>query len=404
MTILPNTLENELAVICAVAEAPDTFAEVSQVITLADFSHEILYSGYGWMLELFLKKRPVDMWTLQQSKRDCKEWGAFKEMIQNAPRMLHGSGIHYAAILADRAALRRTILSLQRAIDAAGMAQSYADAKMGVEAVLMDAIGQQASREIKSVREAVADIRADAAKGPAADYRHKTGFPSLDDMTKGFGESHLIIVAGPTGAGKTTLATNILTNMANRGIGCGVFSMEMSTRELVLRMGLSTPNLGYGEDPLAKIEGLPIWITDRPDRTIESIRGAIRLMVLRYGVKVIMVDYLQLITPTDPKANRERQVAECSRQLKIAAKESNVILMGISQVNEEGRMRESRAVEQDADGILHIVTGEGKHYLWLSKNRHGPKHGPISDIGDKCGDKGIKLDFHEQNFRFTEQQ
>lgn len=403
MTLLPNTLDNEISVIASAMQAPDTFAEISQIVTLLDFSNDTLYAAFGWMLDLFAKKRPVDMWTIHQAKKDAPEFAAFREIMQAAPPVLYGSGAHSAAILADRAALRRTILSLQKAIDAAGMAGSYADAKMGVEAVLMEAMSHQASREIKSVREAVADIRADAAKGPLGDFRFATGFRALDKMTSGgFGQSHLIIVAGPTSAGKTTLATNILTNIAESGVGCGAFSLEMSTRELVLRMGLSAQNLGCGEDPLSKIEGLPVWITDRPDRTIESIRGAIRLMVLRYGIKVIMVDYLQLITPTNPKDNRERQVAECSRQLKIAAKESNVVLLALSQVNEEGRMRESRAVEQDADAILHIVTGQGRHYLWLSKNRHGPKHGPISEIENKVEDEGIPLDFHDQNFRFTE--
>lgn len=403
MVTIPNTLLNEQAVIAACLDDEGSFAEVSLAVTAADFTFKPLAKAFAWMKQLFMTKRPVDLWTLQNAYGAEEGFPEALDSIRSAPQVLKGSAAHYAAILADRASLRRLILSLDKALDAAAAAESYQDARMAAESILMECVGEAPGKEIKSTAEAVAEIRREMAKGPQVEFRHPTGFKTVDDMLKGGpGEGHLMILCGPTGGGKTTLAANMITNFAEKGLPCGIFSLEMSTRELVLRCGLSMIDNVNGADPLDKVAGLPIWISDRPDRTAESVRAAIRLMVIRYGVKAVMVDYLQLLQTMDPKQQRERQVAEFSRQLKIAAKESGVLVLALSQVNEEGRLRESKAIEQDADGILHIVLVEGRHYLWLSKNRHGPKHGMISDIVDKVEKEGIKLDFHDRNFRFTQ--
>ena len=116
----------------------------------------------------------------------------------------------------------------------------------------------------------------------------------------------------------------------------------------------------------------------------------------------MVVDYIQLIGVGPTKDSRERQVANMSRSLKLAAKENGMAVIALSQLNDDGQLRESRAIEQDADGVIYIVAKDDDHYLWIQKNRHGAKHGTISQMAEGVDRTGIELRFDKPNFRFTE--
>ncbi len=404
MVTPPSTFENERAVIAACLEN-DSFAEVSQILTADDFGHRATATAFRWMTALFRNRRPVDIYTLSQAYGQDAEFAAVRAAIQDTPSTAPGSALHYAHILADKAATRRAITGLQKAAEALAMADTYADGKGALEAILTSVMGANSRAEIVSASEAVASLREKMASGKSHVEHYATGFPRLDTMFEGGpGRSHLVIVAGGTSAGKSTLAGNMVLNMAAAGVPCGIFSLEMGTDELTTRFALSKAHqTNSADEALTKVAGLPLWISDNADRTAENIRGAIRLMVLRYGIKVALVDYLQLLGETgDGRQSRERQVAAMSRHLKLAARESNVCVIALSQLNEEGRLRESKAIENDADSIIYIVVLDGREYLWLSKNRHGEKHGNASLIEKYVEERGIPLDFHRRNYRFFE--
>jgi len=208
-----------------------------------------------------------------------------------------------------------------------------------------------------------------------------TGFKSLDEMTYGFEPGDLVIIAGRPSMGKTTLAINIAENIAlgkNRAGGKPgpvlVFSLEMKGHVLGLKMLASQmhePLCRFKEgmvdkkkvDAAAKRLGeAPLYIDDRAGITVMEIRARARRMHKRYNLKAIVIDYLQLIAPTDARTPREQQISEISRQLKGLAKELGIPVIVLCQLNrapdKDGRrprlsdLRESGSLEQDADIVV----------------------------------------------------
>ncbi len=165
----------------------------------------------------------------------------------------------------------------------------------------------------------------EARKSPAKQRsQFPTGFDRLDGMLGGGPrESHLVIVAAATSGGKTSLALNMGLNMAGQGIPAAMLSLEMARDELTMRGAAA---LSDGEDPdsgLNAIERLPFVISDNPDLSAEGARTMVKMLSARYGTKVVILDYLQLLRESGSRtSNREREVAGMSRSLKLAAKET----------------------------------------------------------------------------------
>lgn len=400
---IPSTLLNEQSVIAAILDDSDSYAEAADFLTLADFSVTEYSKAWEWMTELFAASRPVTLQSLAQSYSQTPYWQKVRDAISLAPGT-SGATRHAASVLADRAALRRAVAALLDATEAAAASNTFHEARPRLEGLLMGVFADSGRRDIIHISEAVERILDQRRNPNASTKQFKTGFPTLDCMTKGGPrEKHLMIIAGKSGEGKTTLALNILSNMAEIGIRCGVFSLEMDAEELARRAIFSLSRRFPDFDTVCqKVSDLNIHISDNPDRTVESVRAAVKLMVMKHKIQVIALDYIQLLGTIPGKENRERQVANMSRALKIAAKESGVFIMALSQLNEEGQLRESRAIEQDADEVLYVLQDNGSHYLWLTKNRHGAKHGNVAQMVDKVEDEGIPLWFDAENFRFEE--
>ena len=236
-----------------------------------------------------------------------------------------------------------------------------------------------------------------------------SGFKDLDKLTAGLQPSDLIVVAGRPSMGKTAFSLNIGTNAAFAGIGVAIFSLEMAKEQLVLRMLCSEARVnnakvrsGYLADrdfpKLANAAGrlheAPIYIDDTPAISVLELRAKARRLVRDRGKKVglIVIDYLQLMRGMGTAANREQEISEISRSLKALAKELNVPVIAISQLNRrvEDRgdkrpmmadLRESGAIEQDADVIAFIYRDEvynpnsadkGVAEVIVAKQRNGP--------------------------------
>ena len=260
-----------------------------------------------------------------------------------------------------------------------------------------------------------------------------SGFSKLDRVTSGWQKSDLIICAARPGMGKTAFALSMARNIAiENKMGVGVFSLEMSSEQLVNRLISSESEIEAGKlrkGSLAeyewvqlhsKIKGLskaPIFIDDTPAISVFELRAKARRLVKKHGIKIIIIDYLQLMTAGGKGGNREQEISTISRSLKGIAKELGIPVMALSQVNRalEQRsgvgskrpmlsdLRESGAIEQDADIVTFIYRPEyykiqewengenclGQAEIIVAKHRNG-------------GLDNIRLKFRGQYAKFTD--
>jgi replicative DNA helicase len=235
-----------------------------------------------------------------------------------------------------------------------------------------------------------------------------TGFKMLDDMTSGLNAGDLIIIAGRPSMGKTTLAVNIAENAAlGAGKSAAIFSMEMSSESLTLRMISSLGRINQGhlrsgrlseedwpriDSAMTQLGAAKIYVDETPALTPTEVRARARRLKRERGLDLIVVDYLQLMQVPGTKENRATEISEISRSLKALAKELKVPVIALSQLNRgvEQRenkkpvmsdLRESGAIEQDADVILLIyreefydnnTTRKGIADIIIAKQRNGP--------------------------------
>jgi len=237
-----------------------------------------------------------------------------------------------------------------------------------------------------------------------------TGFTQLDKMTGGLQRSDLIIVAGRPSMGKTALCLNIAQHVAlvNGGVPVGIFSLEMSKEQLVMRLLSSEAEIEFSKlrsgmvrdeewhnlgAAAGRLYTAPVYIDDTPALSILELRARARRLKKEHGLELLVVDYLQLMRGrTSAPDRREQEISEISRFLKALAKELNIPVIAISQLNrmveqrEDKRprladLRESGAIEQDADVILFIYRDEvynrnserkGVAEIIIGKQRNGP--------------------------------
>jgi replicative DNA helicase len=250
-------------------------------------------------------------------------------------------------------------------------------------------------------------------------YDHKshitgvpTGFPDLDKILAGMHRGDLIILAARPSVGKTALALNIAVNAAKAGASTAIFSLEMSASQLVQRILCAEARVdsqklrtGYLADEdwpalmqaMGRLGSIPLWVDDTPSISILEVRAKARRLLRDQGQKLIVLDYLQLMQPHGRRSeNRQVEIAEISRGLKILAKELDCPILALSQLSRavEQRtskrpqlsdLRESGAIEQDADVVMFIDRntdptaeaegnrpGKGEAEIIVAKHRNGP--------------------------------
>jgi replicative DNA helicase len=234
-----------------------------------------------------------------------------------------------------------------------------------------------------------------------------SGFRELDDKTAGFQDSDLIIIAGRPSMGKTAIALNIARNIADKDLSVAIFSLEMSKDQLTTRMLCSDAKVDssrvrngrldeHDHRKLVAAAGhlgeCSIYIDDTPAITISEIRSKCRRLKTSNDLDIVIVDYLQLMRGTNKRGEREQEISSITRSLKALAKELNVPVIALSQLNRnlESRpdkrpklsdLRESGAIEQDADLICFVYRDEvynkdtkdkGIAELIIGKQRNGP--------------------------------
>lgn len=305
---------------------------------------------------------------------------------------------HHVEILGEKRALRRV---QQLCRDFQGRTETEQDA---VAELLADLerqaleVAEGKQEKDQSFKSIVTDSVKRFQEANARGGRMKglrSGLVALDDLTAGFCDQDLVIISAETSGGKTALALRFAESFA---VDCGhpvlIFSFEMSKEELSDRMlcslskfdlldfrrGRDTSNAYRLASAAETLASAPIIIRDAPDTGITQMRAVARRMKRKRGIRAVIVDYLQLI-PSAPgrRENREQEVATISRGLKAMAKELNLPVIALSQLNDDGKVRESRAIAHDANLLLVIQEEEGKdghpsqHFIKIAKQRNGPR-------------------------------
>jgi replicative DNA helicase len=431
----PQSLEAEQSVLGSVLIDRDAVVEVAEFLRPEDFYRQANGLIYGAMLELFERREPIDIVTVAETLERKGELDAIggrsylSSLSNETPTAVHA--VQYARIVERKAVLRNLIAAAGKI---AGI--GYED-----PAEIQEAI-DRAETELFAVSERRVHAGFSPLRGllheafDRLDYLHshrgeisgiRTGFTELDAMTTGLQRSDLIILAARPSVGKTSLALNVAENAAVRdGKSVGIFSLEMSKEQLVLRLLSSVGDIdsqrlrtGFLEDldfnrvanAMTQLSEAHIYIDDTPNISTMELRTKARRLQAEAGLDLVIVDYLQLMqaTTTSRDANRVQEVSEISRGLKALAREIGVPVIALSQLSRQPEMRESKeprlsdlresgAIEQDADLVL---------FLWREKERG--QDDEISDVEEinlhlakhRNGPTGrVKLMFRKRQTRF----
>ncbi|MEW6047699.1 MAG: DnaB-like helicase C-terminal domain-containing protein [Bacillota bacterium] len=229
----------------------------------------------------------------------------------------------------------------------------------------------------------------------------------LAQLTEGLSPEpgHLLILAGETGKGKTALALNLAANLGvSQRVPVLFINTEMSAGELAMRLyallgqvplsrlrsgNVTEEELGDLRRLMLEIEDNALWITDSlPWATVEQVGALVRQGVAAAGIRVVILDWVQRLQPSDPRKESWQLLAEAARYLKALAQEQRVLVVAVAQLTEEHRLALSRGMSREADGEVHLYQappgGPGTHYLEVRKARHAPAGARISLIMDRA--------------------
>lgn len=382
---LPHSLEAEQAVLGSMIISTDALTKAIEQLHTSDFYLEQHKAIYEALLSLFTESKPVDLVTLSDELGDKLELaGGIGYLGHIANSVLTTENIRYYIDIVKEKALLRSL------IEAAGdITKMCFDEENSVSSVLDSAeqkifniLQNRDSRSFYHIRDilpenikTIEEVREAGGKITGM----PTGFKKLDEITTGLHKTDLIILAARTGVGKTSFALNIATNSVKKaGEPVAIFSLEMSREQLVnrilwseakvdsskIRVGdLKVEDMKKISHALGTLVRLPIYIDDTPGITVSEMRAKCRRLKLEKGLGLVVVDYLQLIDGGGRHENRQQEISEISRSLKIMAKDLGVPVITLSQLRRasEARehpvlsdLRESGAIEQDADIVIFL--------------------------------------------------
>ena len=390
---LPHDLDAEKSVLGAVLINNQAFNQAAEVVDAADFYRDAHRRIFEKMVGLTDRGSPVDLLTLKDELARSGELddvggpAYISALTDGVPRSSNVE--HYAKIVKEKSTLRRLI---QSASDVLGRAY---DAEEDADDLLDDAersIFQIAEHRLRSGFVPVSQLVDSGYQLIEQLQEHRglvtgapSGFVDLDEMTSGFQKSDLVIVAARPSMGKTSFVLNIALHCGiEAGKTVGMFSLEMSKEQLFMRMLTSEARVdahrfrgGFlGEqdyarlvEAFARLHDAKVFIDDTPSVGILEMRAKSRRLKLEHGLDLLIIDYLQLMQGRGRFENRQQELASISRALKILAKELHVPILALSQLSRapEARgdhrpqlsdLRESGALEQDADVVLFIFREE----------------------------------------------
>lgn len=412
----PQNVEAEESVLGSMMLLEDAIAQVTEVLQSGDFyksAHRVIYDA---LVGLFARGEPVDaITTVEELKRrgslDAAGGALYiHHLVESVPSP--ASAAHYARIVADHAMLRRLIEAgstiIQRAYDVPEDAAKLADQ---AEGLIYSVARHQEKDEVVPLSRLVGESletleRMHDREGGMAGI--PTGFVDLDQLLQGLQPGNLIIIAARPGVGKSSLVTNIARNVAIEAeVPVAMFSLEMSRIEIAMRLLCAEARVGQDRvramrvaadewpriiEAAEVLDRAPVYIVDSGAMTIVDIRAKARRMKSGTGLGLLIVDYLQLMSGHQRTESRQQEIADISRSLKLLAKELEIPVIAVSQLNRnpESRtdkrpqlsdLRESGSLEQDSDVVMFIHREElwndspdikGLAEIIVAKHRNGP--------------------------------
>ncbi|KUK81815.1 replicative DNA helicase [Petrotoga sibirica] len=425
----PNSKEAEESVIGSIFLDPSILPDVIEEVRWEDFYYENNKIIFKVMEELFDKGEPVDTVSVIEKLRESnllQKIGGEDTIIYLAQVVPTTANVmYYTQIVKEKALLRALINASSEIVDAVrniGDAQEvleYAEKRIfSIAEARATRTYDLLSNVMHDVFEQIEELKNRAQKGEGDLVTGvSTGFKSLDRMTSGFHRSELIIIAARPSMGKTSFAANIATNMAlQSNIAVAIFSLEMSKEQLANRILCSEAKVDLHKvrtgqisdeeweklvQKAGELSKSRLIFDDEPDLTPRMLRAKARRMKREYGIEVIFIDYLQLMTSRSKGyESRQQEITEISRSLKLLARELNITVVALSQLSraveqrEDKRprlsdLRESGAIEQDADLVMFLyrdsyykrkkdesgkdsLNDEHEAELILGKQRNGP--------------------------------
>ncbi|HNR68466.1 MAG TPA: replicative DNA helicase [bacterium] len=417
----PQAIEAEMAVLGSMMLDKQAAGTVFEVLDVSCFYRQAHQKIFSTGLNLYKQNEPIDILTIAselQKKQELEEVGGefyLTELVERIPSAANAE--NYCRIVLDRALLRKLIAVTntiqQECYESAVAASELLDQ---AEARIFN-LGQQHERrdfvDLSSVLFTTMKTYESFHGLKSGITGIATGYHNLDQMLSGMQKSELIILAARPSMGKTALALNIAVNAAKTGKSVGIFSLEMSAVQLAMRLLCSDARVNShsartGRLPdsewarLGMVAGhlsqLKLFIDDSPGLTVMELRSKARRLHYEHNVELLVIDYLQLLRGSGRYENRQIEIAGISQALKSLAKEMEIPVLALSQLSRavEARtgerrpmlsdLRESGAIEQDADVVLFInrpsvylahgqtdsPQDDKKAEIIIAKQRNGP--------------------------------
>ena len=431
----PQDMEAEQCVLGAMLMSKDAIADVVEVLRGGDFYRPAHEQVYDAITELYGRGEPADAVTVSD------ELGKRGELVRigGAPYLhtllasvpIAANAGWYAEIVREKAILRRLVDASMRINQMSYAAEGDVDVIVDRAQAEVYAVTERRSAEdykplSELMQPTLDEMEAIESRG-AGLSGVPTGFADLDELTNGLHPGQMIIVAARPGCGKSTLALDLARSASiKNGLTSVIFSLEMSQLEITMRLlsaeasiplshirggRMSEQDWQRVSTKMGQVSEAPMYIDDSPNLTMMEIRAKARRLKQRHDLRLVVIDYIQLMTSGKKVESRQLEVSEFSRQLKLLAKELDVPVVALSQLNRgpEQRtdkkpllsdLRESGSLEQDADMVILLNRPDlydkeseraGEADFDVAKHRNGPT-------------KSITVAFQGHYSRFTDMQ
>ena len=431
----PQNVDAEMSVLGGMMLSKDAIADVIEILRSADFYRPAHASVYEVVIELFGRGEPADAVTVGaelKKKGELERIGGLPylhTLVATVPTAANAA--YYARIVREQAQLRSLVEAGTRIVQL-GYTTDGADVEGLINLAQSEVFAiseQRQTTDYTTLEEIVPDLYEELERNANRDGGLDgvpTGFSELDSKLNGLRAGQMIIIAARPGGGKSTLAMDICRSAAvHNNMASAYFSLEMNRTELSMRLlaaeskvfldrmikgELETREWQAIARTLDKISQAPLIVDDSPNMTMGEIRAKSRRMKQQHGIQLIVIDYLQLLTSGGKAVeSRQQEVSEFSRSIKLLAKELEIPIVAVAQLNRDSErrndrrpqvadLRESGSLEQDADVVLLIHRDDmfnkdsdrrGLAEIIIGKQRSGPTG-------------TLELEFQGQYARFAE--
>jgi len=432
----PHNLDAEKGVLGSLLLDPNLCDDVALVVRPDDFYADANRLLYGHLMALHDEGKRIDAMLLLERLRQSGDLEAVggaayvAEVVQAVPYA--ANAVYYAEIVRDKATLRALIhASTEILRDAYEPTLDPREMLSRAEEQIFAVHDQRSADQVTSIHDLLVEAfdRIDARLERGEGVGVPTGFPDLDNLTGGLHDSEFVVLAARPSMGKTALATNIAEYVAiEANVETLFVSLESARLELAQRMLCSQGRIDANKfrtgflskedrsklvEASAKLGKAPFFVDDTPARTVTEIAACARRLKRKQNLGLVVIDYLQLIQPDDPRDPRQEQVAKMARRLKALARELKIPVLCLAQLNrqtEQGKeghrprlshLRESGAIEQDADVVMFIHREEYYHTREEAQEKGIAGQADVIVAKQRNGPTGdVKLAWFDKHTRF----